>query len=96
LYGDTPGNTPDVIKVKFDSGRTGCPALDITITRPGIQGGPFTTVTSVTIAYEPGVHAGNDREDNALYDLHTFGARWQGGSGGGGHMFANDPTVVQA
>jgi hypothetical protein len=76
LYRNAPGNTPDIIEVEFDGGRTGCPAPDITITRPGIQGGPGT---SVTIAYEPGVHVGDDREDNGLYNLHTFGARRQGG-----------------
>lgn len=92
LYNNITGNTTDRIEIEFDSGRTGSPAVDITITRSGVQGGPST---SVTLAYEPGVHAGNDGEGNAWYNLHTFGLQWQGRSGGGGMMYANDPVVIR-
>jgi len=89
LYRNIP--TTDVIELELDSGRTGSPSLDITITRPNPQGGQSL---SATIVYEPGVHAGNDVDSKPRYNLQTFGPQWQGRSGGGGHMYANDPALV--
>lgn len=92
LYRNMPRNTSDIVEVEFNSGRAGSSALDITITRPGTQGFPST---SATTADEPGVHAGNDHYGKPQYNLHTFGPQWQDTSGGGGHVYANDPAVVQ-
>jgi hypothetical protein len=91
LYRNIPGNTSDVIELELDSGRTGSPSLDITITRPNPQGGQSL---SATIAYAPGVHAGNDVNSKPRYNLQTFDPQWQGRSGGGGHMYDNDPALV--
>jgi hypothetical protein len=92
LYRNISGNTSDIIEIEVDSGRTGSPSLNITITRPSAQGGQGLSTTN---AYEPSVHASNDNNGKPRYNLQTFGPQWQGRPGGGGHMYDNDPAVVQ-
>lgn len=80
-----------IYMIRLNGGELGTPGVEITISAPAINN--TAPALSVTICYEPGVHAGISAEED-WYNLNTFQAQWLGASGGGGRMYRADPSVI--
>jgi hypothetical protein len=73
-----------------NAGRTGSPGLEVTVTMAATNTNPRVTVT---IFFEPGVHVRKE-DDEELYNLQVADTQFLGLSGGGGHIYDQDPPAV--